>query len=563
MTAPIDIEKVFPSFELLTAGMSDPDADTGAAEAQASLDATAPAATASLTSGVVSGVAVDTAGSLFTTAPVVTVAAPAGGAAAQTNSSIDIIVAGADVANTKTLTVGGTAISFGDVASGAGDIKTDIVGTSAVPEAKAKVIIDYSGHHSSLNNGCTVTIGSDTLTEGVDFNKGADSDAFSTNLTAAIDALTDVTASENKVSPSQYLITVEAVTAGAAGNSIASTTSFTSHISIPTATLEGGVTAVAVGDAKDDLAASIASYIRGTITGFSAENTGNTITISYTDTNGTDPASPVGDTKTVSTDAPAKFTIPAGGALTSGSVEKRQATATAALYAATDSANRGTIESIAVVDAGSGYASAPDVTIPSAGLNKNVIEKIAKLGADMVTGGGTFAYTKDYIAIALEDLHVGSAQLLTTSETAEDTGDFRKLTYHYLRAIQEYLDAQEGVDTVAVAGTQAGYAGTDTATVSGGGGSGATVSLTIVAGVITAVAVDTPGSGYTSDPSVVVTTTTGTGATFTVNRTTNTPAKFDVTKGFLTENASNYEVTRDWTATFTFDESGLEMANES
>jgi hypothetical protein len=83
MTAPINIENIFPSFELLTAS-SNPDLDTGVDEAGV-LDATQAEATATLASGAVSDTSINNAGSFFTTNPIVTVAAPSGGVGAQVN----------------------------------------------------------------------------------------------------------------------------------------------------------------------------------------------------------------------------------------------------------------------------------------------------------------------------------------------------------------------------------------------------------------------------------------------------------------------------------------------
>lgn len=563
MTAPINIENIFPSFELLQAS-NNPDSDPSSDEAGV-LDATQAEATATLTSGAVSDASINNAGSFFTTNPIITVGAPSGGVNAQTNSSGTFTINSVP-ANGKKVTIAGTDITFGDVASGVGDVKTDIVGSSAVTAVSASVIIDYSGHHSSLNNGITVTIGTDTLTEGVDFSKGADSDAFSTNLTAAINALPDVTASENKVNAGQYLITVEAATAGTAGNSIASTTSFVSHISIPTATLTGGVDAVDAGDEKDDLAASLAQYIRANITDFSAEAAGAVVTVSYTGSNGTDPASPIGNTKTISTDAGAISV--SGVNLTAGAVEKRTAVVTAALYADTDATNRGTIETLTVVDGGSGYSAAPDITLPLP--NGNTIEKIGKLGADMVSGGGTFNYAKDYLAIALEDFNINSASgtlanPLSSTESAEGSGDYRKFIYHVLRKTFDFLNAQESVADIDVSVAGTSYASTDTVSITGGGGSGATADLVVdsISGAITGVTVTNAGTGYTTIPTVLITTSTGSGAVLDLNLSENTPEKFSLQKGFLTENAVNNEVTRDYTTSFTFDESGLEMSPES
>ncbi len=565
MTAPIDIEKIFPSFELLTAG-DNPDADTGADETNASLDPTQGAGLATLASGAVSTVSVDNAGTFYTTPPAVTLSAPAGGASvAQVNSSVAVTVTGIP-ASGKKLSVDGTDITFGDVASGTGDVKTDIVGTSEVVEGTATGTIAISASPNVLLAGASITIDGITFEEGgsngggTDWGRSGTNADAATNLAAAIDAQANFVASAAGTD-----ITVSYASAGSAGN--VAITYGTGYTTGPAA-LENGVDAVAAGDAKDDFAASIAQYIRATgggLANFSAEAASNIVTISYTGSNGTDPASPVGDTKSVTTDAAA---ISGVGSLTSGAVEFRTATATAALFAETDATNRGTIETITVVDAGSGYSGVPTVTIPVA--HGNVIEKIGKLGADMVSGGGSFDYAKDYIAIALEDFNINNASgvlknPLSSSEASENTGDFRKLVYHILRRVETYLSEQESVASVAVSTAGTLYDAADTVAITGGGGSGATASLTVDTGTgaITGVAVDTAGSGYTSTPSAVITTSTGSSAVLDVTLSTNTPAKFTCSKGFLSENTATDEVSRDYTTSFTFDESGLEMSAES
>jgi hypothetical protein len=81
----------------------------------------------------------------------------------------------------------------------------------------------------------------------------------------------------------------------------------------------------------------------------------------------------------------------------------------------------------------------------------------------------------------------------------------------------------ESVVSVAVGGTMADYVDGDTITFSAPqitGGVTATGTITVVAGEITAVTITNGGSGYTSNPTITVTTDAGTGATFTVTRTT-------------------------------------------
>lgn len=559
MTAPINIENIFPSFELLQAS-NNPDSDTSSDEAGV-LDATQAEATATLTSGAVSDASIDNAGSFFTTNPIITVGAPSGGVNAQTNSSGTFTITGVP-ANGKKVTIAGTDIIFGDVASGVGNVVTDIVGTSAVTAVSATGTITVSG---GFPDGTTVTVGSLSVTSisgtpsaGQFLYTSGNNNANASAIATIIDASSDYSATA-----SSNVVTVTATTAGVNTDS---TTSAHGSIVWTSATLTGGVDAVDAGDVKDDLAASLAQYIRANITDFSAEAAGAVVTVSYTGTNGTDPASPIGNTKTISTDANAISV--SGVNLTAGAVEKRTAVVTAALYADTDPTNRGTIETLTVVDGGSGYNAAPDITLPLP--NGNTIEKIGKLGADMVSGGGTFNYAKDYLAIALEDFNINSASgtlanPLSSTESAEGSGDYRKFIYHVLRKTFDFLNAQESVADIVVSVAGTSYASTDTVSITGGGGSGATADLVVdsITGAITGVDVTNAGTGYTTIPTVLITTSTGSGAVLDLNLSENTPEKFSLQKGFLTENAVNNEVTRDYTTSFTFDESGLEMSPES
>ena len=673
MTAPIDIRKIFPSYELLTAGNS-PDADPAQAESDTTLDPVAPTGTATQASGAVTGIAVDNAGKFLTVAPKVTVAAPAGGASvAQVNSSVTATV-GSTPANGKKLTIDGTDITFGDMAQASADIRTDILASSqvvAVPSsteitigggylandvqaAGAVQTLDFAGMTASTGaynadltaEPVTINGGSGTgLSLTVDTNGAGDITAvnvvnpgsgYAANDTITIAAggsiggtagTDDITIDVATVSASAFSLSINdfddntvVFTAGVDFNpnglnradlitalqtAISGKTEFSASVTangvkvehvVPTngtpstgdnravakandtnnrftvANFSGAVDPVAAGDANDDLAATIAAYIRANVADFSAETNGATITISYTGSNGTDPSSVVGDTKTASFDgAGATIAISNSGNFSGGAVEYRTATATAALYAQTDATNRGTIETITMVDNGSGYAATPIVTIDSPVGNKNVVEQIAKLGADKVTGSNTFAYDKNYVAIALEDFDIDNnqgnlANPLSSAEADETTGDFRKLVYHVLRTTHKYLDQQEGVDTITVTNGGSGYASTDTVAITGGGGSGATATLVLGGSsndIVQSVNVTNAGSGYTTTPVATITTSTGSNAVLAVNLTDNTPEKFSISKGFLSENTATDEVSRDYTASFTFDEAGLEMSAES
>jgi hypothetical protein len=84
---------------------------------------------------------------------------------------------------------------------------------------------------------------------------------------------------------------------------------------------------------------------------------------------------------------------------------------------------------------------------------------------------------------------------------------------------QARAQAQLGVDTATVATGGALYSANPTVTVVGNvgpGGTPAVLSVTVALGVITAVTIVNPGSGYMSIPKVVITDPTGSGATITV-----------------------------------------------
>ena len=76
-----------------------------------------------------------------------------------------------------------------------------------------------------------------------------------------------------------------------------------------------------------------------------------------------------------------------------------------------------------------------------------------------------------------------------------------------------------GVNTVTVTTGGAGYTGVPTALLSGGGGSGASLTTALTATSISSYQILTAGSGYTSAPSVTVTGGSGSGATATTTLT--------------------------------------------
>jgi hypothetical protein len=93
-------------------------------------------------------------------------------------------------------------------------------------------IVDYT-----MLAGKTFTVGSDTLTEGADFNAATSNTVTATNLAAAIDALAGVGATS-----ALGVVTITNDTPGTAGNSKAlSTNAAAGGATVSAATLSGGV----------------------------------------------------------------------------------------------------------------------------------------------------------------------------------------------------------------------------------------------------------------------------------------------------------------------------------
>lgn len=89
--------------------------------------------------------------------------------------------------------------------------------------------------YASLS-GKTFTIGTDVLTEGVDFTAGTSNNATATSLAAAIDALADVSAAAVGA-----VVTVTAAAVGRDGNAITLATNATAGYTMPEAHLIGGL----------------------------------------------------------------------------------------------------------------------------------------------------------------------------------------------------------------------------------------------------------------------------------------------------------------------------------
>lgn len=489
--------------------------------------------------------------------------------------------------------LGAATVTIVDPGSGHAVGDTLTIADTDLGNSGQDITFDVAGIETSPT---TLTIEDFTQT-GVNFVAGVDFDVNGANratvLTNLVNAINNNVNFEAAAAGNGFL--VKQATAGDDGNQSTSSVSGVSSASLVAAAANfgSGSDLIPGGTQTDDTAAAFEAYINsGAIANFSASRAGAVVTLEYTGNNGTDPAAtPVGNTKTItSTIAGGKLTIlnSAGVALTGnafedGTIATRAATATVTLNSSTDAALRGTVASISITDGGSGYAAVPAITIDApAG---NVIDLIAKEGAQVAVGANTFAYNKKYLAIAIEDVIVGSgnnSQAFTDTEAAKTSGDMRKLAYHLIRQYYDYLDVQNGISRVIISNGGSGYAVGDIVNINGGKEA---VPFTVAeidsgqgtgAGVITrlennsldysSAAHGNPaiGEGFTNlnVSYAFAGQYNGTGCVLTIELTDNLPESFSMSRSAISENATTGVLTRTYNASFDFDETGLELTDE-
>ena len=156
-----------------------------------------------------------------------------------------------------------------------------------------------------------------------------------------------------------------------------------------------------------------------------------------------------------------------------------QATATAQIVG-------GGVITISLASAGSGYTGVPSVNIVAAegdtgtGATATAVLSGAGVTGVSVTGAGS-GYTTATVTF--------SAPQVAGGTTATGSAVF----------------TSRGVDTIAVTEGGAGYTVAPTITFTGGGGTGATATAVVADGEITEINVTAAGTGYTSAPTVVIT----------------------------------------------------------
>lgn len=183
----------------------------------------------------------------------------------------------------------------------------------------------------------------------------------------------------------------------------------------------------------------------------------------------------------------------------------------------------------------------------------NATGTVATAGADTGTDAtGT-------IEIPLSDFSV-AGNALTLAEA--QGSDFRKLAYHFVRKVYDYLVLQDSVDSVAIDDGGEGYTVGAALTFSGGSPTRVatgTVATVDGSGAITGVNISDAGEGYDSTPTISVAGGTTT-ATLTATLTDNLPTRLQVNRSSISENAGI--LSRTYNLVFGFDETGLEVAGE-
>jgi formylglycine-generating enzyme len=154
----------------------------------------------------------------------------------------------------------------------------------------------------------------------------------------------------------------------------------------------------------------------------------------------------------------------------------------------------GYVTSIKVTDGGSGYASAPTVTLSGGGgTNAAAVAMVTNgiVSLITVTAAGS-GYTNPPTVVLSPPPHATTLGLkkvlLNTQGTAQAVAT----------VMSGYLD------TITVVEGGSGYTKTPTVTITGGGGTGAAAVAVVSHGTVSAILKTLAGSGYTSAPAVVI-----------------------------------------------------------
>jgi hypothetical protein len=165
-----------------------------------------------------------------------------------------------------------------------------------------------------------------------------------------------------------------------------------------------------------------------------------------------------------------------------------------------------------------GGISAVTITNPGVGYSSTAAAPTVTVGAPDEVGGTQAVITATLSGGAITAVSVSSggsgytsAPTLSVSGSGGGTGATFTVTV-----------TDGAVTAVAVATGGSGYKGTITATFSGGGGTGAAASATVASSTISALTVVTPGTGYSTAPSITIAAPAGGGTTAVATATVTT-----------------------------------------
>jgi hypothetical protein len=182
-----------------------------------------------------------------------------------------------------------------------------------------------------------------------------------------------------------------------------------------------------------------------------------------------------------------------------------------------------TTSSVASVSfsAGSGWTSAPTVTIdaaPGGGVTATATAAVSggHLTAITITNSGS-GYT-DIPTVSLSGGGGTGSNPQAVMGPAECCISIAAAGLYSIYTTSSKKAIAKG--TVTAGGS--GYSGGPTATITGGGGSGATANVGISTGAVTSITITNGGSGYTSTPTITIT-GTGSGATASLTMTDSIP----------------------------------------
>lgn len=154
---------------------------------------------------------------------------------------------------------------------------------------------------------------------------------------------------------------------------------------------------------------------------------------------------------------------------------------------------------------------------------------------------------------------------LTASEAAATSGDYRKVLFHFIEKYEQYLSSYEQVTDITVTAGGTGFAAGDVVNFSGGSpdtAATATVGTVDSSGVIQTISISSPGKGYTSVPSLTVTSTNGANATLTAVISDRVPTNLTMSRGSLSEDTDAGTFFRTYGSTFGFESTSIDIKAE-